>query len=42
MKEQFTKQIASLPSGNLSEGELTQINDQLRKLERFWANMMKY
>lgn len=42
MKEQFTKQIASLPSGNLSEGELTGINDQLRKLERFWANMMKY
>jgi DNA-binding MarR family transcriptional regulator len=42
MKEQFTKQIASLPSGNLSEGELNSLNDQLRKLERFWANMMKY
>lgn len=42
MKEQFTKQIASLSQGNLSEPELANLNEQLRKLERFWANLMKY
>ncbi|MBI3418992.1 MAG: winged helix DNA-binding protein [Proteobacteria bacterium] len=42
MKEQFQKQIGALASGNLSEQELGSMNDQLRKLERFWTNMMKY
>ncbi len=42
MKEQFQKQIAALPTGNLSEQELAALNDHLRKLERFWAGMMKY
>jgi DNA-binding MarR family transcriptional regulator len=42
MKEQFTKQISSLTAGNLNEPELAALNEQLRKLERFWGNMMKY
>jgi DNA-binding MarR family transcriptional regulator len=42
MKEQFTKQIGALSQGNLSEPELATLNEQLRKLERFWSNMMKY
>lgn len=42
MKEQFVKQIGSLPQGNISDGDLATLNDHLRKMERFWGSLMKY
>lgn len=42
MKEQFSKQINSLTQGNISDHDLTVLNEQLRKMERFWTSLMKY
>lgn len=42
MKEQFEKQISALAPASLSEGDLGSLNDQLRKLERYWNGLMKY
>jgi DNA-binding MarR family transcriptional regulator len=42
MKEQFTKQISSLSQGNITEIDLSVLNDHLRKMERFWGSLMKY
>lgn len=42
MKEQFVKQISSLPQGNISDTDLSTLNDHLRKMERFWGSLMKY
>ena len=42
LKEQFDKQISSLGTGTLSDGDLSSLNDLLRKLERFWTALMKY
>lgn len=42
MKEQFNKQISSLAQGNIGDQDLGTLNDQLRKMERFWTSLMKY
>jgi DNA-binding MarR family transcriptional regulator len=42
MKEQFDKQIKSLSGSDLSDSDLNTLNEDLRKLERFWTALMKY
>lgn len=38
----FEKQIGALPSAHLTPEELTQTNDVLRKVERFWTGLINY
>ncbi len=42
MKEQFSKQIAGLAQSNIGDTDLATLNEQLRKMERFWTSLMKY
>ena len=38
----FEKQIALLPKAQLADDELVKTNELLRKVERFWSNLINY
>jgi DNA-binding MarR family transcriptional regulator len=42
LNENLEKQVANLPSANITADELNKASEILRKLERFWTGMINY